>query len=108
MKILFLKERPEYFSEVAEILYHQWGNRSPARTDLSPWLGSLYVKPHFRKRGIGSKLVQQAVNISKTLRIGSLYLCTPDKQRFYERLGWCYIDEVEFRGESAMVMKFTT
>jgi len=152
MKTLFLKERPEYLSEVAEILFNQWGIKTPgsrleetmvklerflnddqipfnliclkeqkliatcnvmlsdppARTDVSPWFGSLYVKPHFRNKGIGSTLVRHAVNISKTLKISKIYLCTPDKQRMYRRLGWSCIDEVEYRGEIVMVMKITT
>lgn len=148
MKILFLKERPEYFSEVAEIIFNQWGHKTPenrleemkeklegflnedripfnviclreqkliacynimltdppARTDLSPWLGSLYVKPHCRNKGIGSTLVKHAINILNLWNIKTVYLCTPDKQRMYGRLGWNPIDTVEFRGEIVTVM----
>ena len=132
LKICFLKEKPEYFSEVSEIIFNQWGLKvpgkrledtkeklkgflnddriplsviclkereligiynlmltdPPARADLSPWFGSLYVKPHYRNKGIGSILVQHAVGLARSLNIKSLYLCTPDKQKMYSRLGW--------------------
>ncbi len=152
LKIHFLKEQSEFFSEVAEIIFEQWGHKipgnriedtkeklegflnddripftmiclqekkliafynvmlfdPPARADLSPWFGSLYVQPCSRGMGIGSKLVQHAVDTVKLLKIKNFYLCTPNKQRMYARLGWFPIDEVDFRGEKVTVMEIIT
>ena len=152
LKTHFLKEKSEFFSEVTEIIFDQWGHKipgnriedtgekleeflnddripfnviclqekkliafynvmltdPPTKTDLSPWFGSLYVKPCSRNMGIGSMLVQHAVDTVKSLKIKNFYLCTPNKQRMYGRLGWFPIDKVEFRDETVTVMKIIT
>ncbi len=60
------------------------------REDLSPWIASVYVRPEYRRQGIGSQLMQQLESIAKELGIGRLYLFTPDMQPFYETIGWSW------------------
>jgi predicted N-acetyltransferase YhbS len=57
------------------------------RPDLSPWLAALLVLPEYRKRGIGSKLVDECVAGARRLGVKRLYLGT-DIPEYYERLGW--------------------
>ena len=80
----------------------------PNRKDLSPWFGSLYVEPNWRKQGIGTFLLKSAVSKAKELGVQKLYLCTPSQQKMYAKSGWKQIDEVEFRGEKVTIMEIIT
>ena len=80
----------------------------PARKDLSPWLGSLYVEPDCREQGIGTLLLKSAIAKAKNLGIDTLYLCTSTQQQMYARLGWQPIDEVTFRDEKVTIMIIST
>ncbi len=51
----------------------------PNRKDLSPWFAS-----------------------------NKLYLCTPNRQQMYAKLGWKPIDQVEFRDETVTIMEVNT
>jgi GNAT superfamily N-acetyltransferase len=74
------------------------------RTDLSPWLASVYVLPEYRGRGIGSELVRAVEREGKGLRVARLYLYTPDRESFYARLGWSVLERTEYRGQSVVIM----
>jgi N-acetylglutamate synthase-like GNAT family acetyltransferase len=80
-----------------------WTDMS-SRSELSPWLASVFVAAEFRKRGIGSELVKAIEAISQTLQVQKLYLFTPDQAHFYTRLGWSVLEEMEYRGEHVVVM----
>lgn len=80
----------------------------PKRRDLSPWFGSLYVEPNYRKQGVGTFLLKSAVSRAKELGIQKLYLCTPTQQKMYAKSGWQPIDKVEFRGEIVTIMEIST
>jgi GNAT superfamily N-acetyltransferase len=58
------------------------------REDLSPWLGGVFVGPHFRHRGIGAALCATVEDEARSRGIQTLYLFTLDKQAWYSRLGW--------------------
>ena len=77
----------------------------PARDDLSPWLASVYVDPPFRNRGIGAALVQRVAEEAQALGFSTLYLCTPDRARFYANLGWQVIELAEWNGLQVTVME---
>lgn len=72
--------------------------------ELSPWLASVYVAPEHRKRGIGRTLVQRIVAEAASLGLDSLYLFTPDKERFYTHLGWTVLERTMYRGYAQVVM----
>ena len=72
--------------------------------ELSPWLASVYVAPEYRRRGIGSALVQRIVAEATSLELASLYLFTPDKEQFYTRLGWIVLERTMYRGYAQVVM----
>jgi N-acetylglutamate synthase-like GNAT family acetyltransferase len=76
------------------------------RMDLSPWLASVYVAPALRNRGIGSALVRRALEEAESLGVRTLYLFTPDKEAFYERLGWAYMESTVYRDEKVVIMAF--
>ena len=76
----------------------------PTRTELSPWLADVYVAPEWRQRGVGSKLVQVAMQEAESLGVATLYLFTPDKLEFYRRLGWRVFETTRYRGEAVTIM----
>ncbi|CAN5599193.1 GNAT family N-acetyltransferase [soil metagenome] len=58
------------------------------REDLTPWLGGVFVSPHFRRQGIGAALCARVEDLARGREIQTLYLFTLDKQAWYTRLGW--------------------
>ena len=77
------------------------------RTDLSPWLASVFVRPENRGMGAGAALVNAVVAHARGSRIKTLYLFTEDRVQFYERLGWSEDCAEEYRGHSVTVMKIS-
>ena len=75
------------------------------RKDLTPWLASVYTDESHRGRGIGSAVVQRVMAEAKTLGVETLYLMTPDRQTFYERLGWVRMVDVEYLDEVVTIME---
>ena len=58
------------------------------KENLTPWLASVYVKKEFRRRGIGSQLVQRVTKEARDIGFEEIYLFTPDKKDFYLNLNW--------------------
>ncbi len=86
----------------ASIVTHDMSTRS----ELSPWLSAVYVPPEFRNRGIGSKLVRRAMQEAEILGVKRLYLFTPDRMRFYTRLGWNILEQTRYHGEDVVIMSY--
>jgi GNAT superfamily N-acetyltransferase len=61
-------------------------NDDEKRPHLRPWLAALYVKPEFRKQGVGSSLVNELLSNARRLGIQNLYLGTYNPN-FYKKLG---------------------
>lgn len=68
------------------------------REDLSPWVAAVYVRPAYRRQGVGTKLMRHLESIARDVGVCRLYLFTPDMTPFYETLGWTVLEEAEFRG----------
>ena len=71
----------------------------------SPWLASLYVLPEARGRGLGTKLVNAAVELAAHENIGHLFLFTPEHANFYRRLGWRLIARTALKGTEVDLME---
>jgi GNAT superfamily N-acetyltransferase len=69
-----------------------------------PWLASVYVVPAFRHQGVGSRLVEHVMEEARKAGIKELYLFTPDRVAFYERLGWRVLNKETYRGHWVTVM----
>ena len=74
------------------------------RPTLTPWLASVFVDAEFRRRGIGTRLVERVVQEAQLLGFTSLYLWTPDKADFYAARGWRVMEKTVYRKEDATIM----
>ena len=74
------------------------------RPELSPWLASVYVDEQRRRQGIGSALVRRVAEEATALGAETLYLFTPDQERFYAGLGWVVVERCTYRGYPQVVM----
>jgi len=86
----------------ASIVKHDMSTRS----ELSPWLSAVYVPPEYRNRGIGSMLVRRAMQETEILGVKRLYLYTPDRMRFYTRLGWDILEQNRYHGVDVVIMSY--
>lgn len=77
------------------------------RPDLVPWLGSLYVEPNFRSRGIGEKLIDAVINKAQNMKFQKIYLLAfdPTLPNWYRKLGWQGIGVDVLNGHPVSVME---
>jgi GNAT superfamily N-acetyltransferase len=76
----------------------------PPRPALSPWLGSVYVLPEFRGRGIGALLVTRVEQEAKVRGFERFYLYTTDRTNFYAKYGWQPLETLVYSGYDITVM----
>jgi N-acetylglutamate synthase-like GNAT family acetyltransferase len=74
------------------------------REDLTPWLGGVFVRPDFRRRGIGAALCATVEEEARSRGIQTLYLFTLDKQAWYSRLGWTVLGPCVWHERSGDIM----
>jgi len=74
------------------------------REDLTPWLGGVFVGPHFRRCGIGEALCAAVEDEARSRSIPTLYLFTLDKQAWYSRLGWSTVGPCVWLQRSGDIM----
>jgi predicted N-acetyltransferase YhbS len=75
------------------------------RPDLMPWLASLYVAPAARGHGIGRALVRHAEAAAHALGHPRLWLFTPDRAAFYDRLGWRAAGAERWHDQRVLLMR---
>ncbi|MGQ9843164.1 MAG: GNAT family N-acetyltransferase [Spirochaetota bacterium] len=69
-----------------------------SRTDLNPWLASLYIVPEYRFQGIGNRLVRAIIAKSLELGYKTLYLFeghndTVNLIQYYTKRGFSVLEE---------------
>jgi N-acetylglutamate synthase-like GNAT family acetyltransferase len=70
----------------------------------NPWLASVYVPPEARRHGIASLLVRRVEHEAARLGYRRLYLFTATVPQLYAGLGWCPLEQRNYRGELIQVM----
>ncbi len=78
------------------------------RSDLSHWLTSLFVAKPWRRRRIGSRLVETAEKKAAELGICKLFLFTTDVALpglFYSKLGWVVKEKTTYRSYPIIIME---
>ena len=63
-----------------------------SRTDLSPWLCSLYIESDYRGKALGSILIEKIKEDAQKEHFKAVYLCT-ELDRYYEKYGFHYYGE---------------
>ncbi|MEZ5918629.1 MAG: GNAT family N-acetyltransferase [Alphaproteobacteria bacterium] len=66
----------------------------PDHQDLSPWIASFFVHPHFRGRGHSSRLLQHAEQKVLSMAFKKAYLYTPDAEGLYQKHNWNTVERV--------------
>lgn len=59
-----------------------------ARAELTPWVSGFYVLPEYRRRSIGTRLLQPVIEAARDNGAAKLYLYTHTAESLYRRLGW--------------------
>ena len=74
------------------------------RPQYAPWVAAVYVKPEFRRRGLASRVLQEAATIAARARVEGLYIdCHVKTVPVYEKSGWT-IFEREVGDKDSVVM----
>lgn len=71
---------------------------------LTPWLAGVFVKPAYRRNGIGSLLVRRIEQEAAALGIETLYLYTPGATPLYASLGWTLLEHCRYKGVEVDIM----
>ena len=78
------------------------------RSDLTPWLTSVYVAKRWRRKGIGSSLVKAIEKKAAELEILKVFLFTTDAALaalFYSRLGWIVKEKTIYHSYPVIIME---
>ena len=73
--------------------------------ELSPWLAGVFVLSQHRGLGYGAQIINAVVDHSRRNGFKTIYLFTPNKQVFFEKLGWLQSHRVLRRGVPLSVME---
>lgn len=72
-----------------------YDNDLETQHELTPWLGSLYVPPEHRGRGIAKELIRQALSKTRSMGYPVLYLRTEHAAEYYRALGWVFVQKTK-------------
>lgn len=77
----------------------------PERPELTPWLASVFVAPDARKKGAGRAVVLKVMQHARETGVKTLYLYTPDREHFYQHMGWQTIEKLVYHDANVTLMK---
>jgi N-acetylglutamate synthase-like GNAT family acetyltransferase len=71
------------------------------------WLGSLYVEPNYRNKGIGSKMLKSIYNEAIRLGQNEIYLFSSDSQmpNWYAMHGWEVVNKLPYQDHIVTIMR---
>lgn len=76
------------------------------RPQWSPWVAAVFVKPEWRHRAIGSRLLQEAAHIASRANVAGLYIdCLTSTAAFYEANGWAIFEREVGDKDSVVLLR---
>ena len=75
-----------------------------ARAELTPWVSGFYVLPEYRRRSIGTRLLQPVIEAARGNGAAKLYLYTHTAESLYRRLGWHLMERFPRDGKDFALM----
>jgi GNAT superfamily N-acetyltransferase len=75
------------------------------RPEIKIWLGGLFVMPEWRRRGVGSLLMQRALEAATRLHLEKLFLWTSSAESLYLKLGWRPVERLDYCGNRIVIME---
>jgi GNAT superfamily N-acetyltransferase len=78
------------------------------RPQITPWLASLFVVPAWRRKGVGSLLIQRILGEARRLHLPKLFLWTSSAEALYLKLGWQQVERTDYCGSRIVVMQIDT
>ena len=80
-------------------------NDCEARTDLNPWLASLYVMPGQRGHGHGSRLVAAALDLARRNGVEFLHVFTESAEELFLRHGFVEFADAVTNGRGITILR---
>lgn len=76
----------------------------PARAELTPWVSGFYVRPDYRRRSIGARLLTTVEGAARSSGAVNLYLYTHTAESLYRRLDWRVTERFTLDGHDFALM----
>lgn len=76
-----------------------------ARTDLDPWLGSLYILPEFRGRGYAGRLIEAATHFAAEAGVEVLYVFTESAASLLRRHDFSSVERTLLHGRPIDILR---
>ena len=76
-----------------------------ARTDLDPWLASLYVVPEFRGQGHAHRLIDAAIEHAAAAGEQVLYVFTETAAKLFEHHGFAEMQRTTMHGQAIVILQ---
>lgn len=76
----------------------------PDTETWSPWLGSVFVSPQCRSRGVGAAMVDRVVEDAAALGFPRIHLLTTEAEGWYRPKGWRTLERRRYAGLPAVIM----
>ena len=76
-----------------------------ARTDLNPWLASLYVVPAQRGRGHGNRLIAAALDFARRNDVEFLHVFTESAEGIFRKHGFLPLADAKTNGRPVTILR---
>ncbi len=76
-----------------------------ARTDIDPWLASLYVVPEFRGRGHAHRLIDAAIDHAAAAGEQALHVFTESATELFQQHGFAELERTTVHGQPIVILR---